>query len=315
MFGLPENSVVGKQLPKTAIYAKFAMNTAERERFDADISRIAIANVVDTRHLAEGKDVKSIYVFAVQLKRKDYDPKNIATLAKLIEQKIVFALMFEGETQLATYCTRLITSEWQPTDDVTVPLAGLNLDSVWENIVAAIGSITIVGSNTIAEQIAEDDAHAKLMKQIEQLEHKVRTEKQPRKKLGCLWKTIIGIGVYFLFCGIFGLLMGDMMSTSNTVLEENTIYRLDLSGVLVDQVTEENPFDALLGEMSGQTTTTVGLNNVLSNIALAKDNDKVLGIYLRGGDLSAGPASAKALRDALLDFKQSGKFIIAYADS
>ena len=143
----------------------------------------------------------------------------------------------------------------------------------------------------------------------------VKKDEQPRKKLGCLWKTIIGIGVYFLFCGIFGMLMGDMMSTPETVLEENTIYRLDLSGVLVDQVTEENPFDAILGEMYGQTTTTVGLNNLLSNIALAKDNDKILGIYLRGGSLSAGPASAKALRDALLDFKQSGKFIIAYADS
>ena len=143
----------------------------------------------------------------------------------------------------------------------------------------------------------------------------VKKDEQPRKKLGCLWKTIIGIGVYFLFCGIFGLLMGDMMSTPETVLEENTIYRLDLSGVLVDQVAEENPFDAILGEMYGQTTTTVGLNNLLSNIALAKDNDKILGIYLRGGSLSAGPASAKALRDALLDFKQSGKFIIAYADS
>lgn len=143
----------------------------------------------------------------------------------------------------------------------------------------------------------------------------VKNDEQPRKKLGCLWKTIIGIGVYFLFCGIFGMLMGDMMSTPETILEENTIYRLDLSGVLVDQVAEENPFDAILGEMYGQTTTTVGLNNLLSNIALAKDNDKILGIYLRGGSLSAGPASAKALRDALLDFKQSGKFIIAYADS
>ena len=183
MFGLPENSVVGKQLPKTAIYAKFAMNTAGRERFDADISRIAIANVVDTRHLAEGKDVKSIYVFTVQLKHKDYDPKNIATLAKLIEQKIVFALMFEDETQLATYCTRLITSEWQPTEAATIPLSGLTLDAVWENIIATIGNITIVGSNNIVEQIAEDDAHAKLMKQIEQLEKKARAEKQPRKKL------------------------------------------------------------------------------------------------------------------------------------
>ena len=95
----------------------------------------------------------------------------------------MFALMFEEQTQLATYCTRLITSEWQPTDDVTVPLAGLNLDSVWENIVAASGGITIVGSNSISEQIAEDDAYAKLMKQIEQLEKKARAEKQPRKKL------------------------------------------------------------------------------------------------------------------------------------
>ena len=125
MFGLPENSVVGKQLPKTAIYAKFAMNTAERERFDADISRIAIVNRITSRHIAEGKDVKTINVLTVQLKHKEYNPKNIVALSKLIDQKMVFALMFEGETQLATYCTRLITSEWQPTDDVKVPLAGL----------------------------------------------------------------------------------------------------------------------------------------------------------------------------------------------
>ena len=183
MFGLPENSVVGKQLPKTAIYAKFAMNTSEREKFDADISRIAIANMVDKRHLAEGKDVKSIYVLTVQLKRKEYDPKNIVALAKLIEQNMVFALMFEEETQLATYCTRLITSDWQPTEDVTISLEGLNLDKVWDNLVSMIGNIAIIGSNSVAEQITIDDAHSKLLKQIEQLEKKVRTEKQPRKKL------------------------------------------------------------------------------------------------------------------------------------
>lgn len=140
-------------------------------------------------------------------------------------------------------------------------------------------------------------------------------DEQPRKKMGCLGKTIIGIGVYFGFCFLLGLLMGDAFSTPKTTLEENTIYRIDLSGVLVDHAAEENPFDAVLGEMYGQTTTTVGLNDLLSNIALAKDNDKILGIYLRGGSLSTGPASAKALRDALLDFKQSGKFIIAYSDS
>lgn len=144
----------------------------------------------------------------------------------------------------------------------------------------------------------------------------VKNVEQSQRKMGCLGKTIIGIGVYFLLCGILGMLMSNMMSTPATTLEENTIYRIDLNGVLVDQATEDNPLNAIVSEMSGKTNaSTVGLNDLLSNIALAKDNDKILGIYLSGGNLSAGPASAKALRDALLDFKQSGKFIIAYADS
>ena len=142
-----------------------------------------------------------------------------------------------------------------------------------------------------------------------------QNEGEPRKKMGCLGKTLVGIGLYFLFCGILGWLMGDMMSTPTTKLEENTIYRIDLKGTLVDQAGEENPLDAIMGELYGQSTTTVGLSDLLNNIALAKDNDKVLGIYLKGGSLAAGPAFAKALRDALLDFKKSGKFIIAYSDS
>ena len=135
---------------------------------------------------------------------------------------------------------------------------------------------------------------------------------QPNKKMGCLGKTLIGIGVYFGLCFLLGWMMG---SETTTKLEENTIYRIDLKGTLVEQAGEENPFDALFAEIYGQSSTTVGLDDLLSNIALAKDNDKILGIYLKGGSLSAGPASAKAIRDALLDFKQSGKFIIAYSDS
>ena len=144
----------------------------------------------------------------------------------------------------------------------------------------------------------------------------LRNDQQPQKKMGCLGKTIIGIGVYFLFCGIVGWLMGDMMSTPVTILEENTVYRIDMEGELVDQAAEENPFDILASELTGKTTTTkVGLNDLLNNIALAKESDKILGIYLKGGSLATAPASAKTLRDALLDFKQSGKFIVAYADS
>ena len=139
---------------------------------------------------------------------------------------------------------------------------------------------------------------------------------QPRQKLGCFGKTLIGIGIYFVVCALFSWILGDTLSTPKTTLEENTVYRIDMSGELVEQAAEDNPMNLVMAEMTGKDILTqVGLNDLLSNIALAKNNDKVLGIYLRGGELAASPASAKALRDALLDFKESGKFVIAYADS
>jgi protease-4 len=74
-----------------------------------------------------------------------------------------------------------------------------------------------------------------------------------------------------------------------------------------------------MGEMpyvgSRAKQETVGLDHILSNIRLAKNDDKVLGIWIDGGQLGMGPASAKAIRDALLDFKQSGKWVIASATS
>ena len=143
-----------------------------------------------------------------------------------------------------------------------------------------------------------------------------KNDEQPKKKMGCVGKTLVGIGVYFLVCGLLGVLMGDMFSTPSTILEDNTVYRIDMKGELVEQGAEENPFESLLPEMYGTASVSkVGLQDLLSNIALAKNNDKVLGIYLKGGELATAPASAKALRDALEDFKESGKFVIAYAES
>ena len=143
-----------------------------------------------------------------------------------------------------------------------------------------------------------------------------KNDEQPKKKMGCVGKTLVGIGVYLLVCGLLGVLMGDVFSTPSTILEDNTVYRIDMKGELVEQGAEENPFESLLPEMYGTASVSkVGLQDLLSNIALAKNNDKILGIYLKGGELAAAPASAKALRDALEDFKQSGKFVIAYAES
>ena len=173
-------------MPKKAIYAKFELKPAQREGFDADVSRIDIVAVVSPTTvpaIAAGEDIKEFYVLAVQLKRKNYLEKNIAMLSRLIPQNILFALQYEDQTQLAIYHTKLIRSDWKSTDETVITLSGLNLDTVWEIIIKAIGKIEVQEGMTLTEQIADDERLAKLKKQIDELEQKCRTEKQPRKRL------------------------------------------------------------------------------------------------------------------------------------
>lgn len=185
MYGLPISTERKKQLPKKAIYAKFDLKPSQRESFDADIARIDIVAVVSSATvpaLSERAEIKEFYLLAVQMKRKEYDAKNIALLTKLIPQKMVLALQYEELTQFAIYHTKLISSSWQPTEDAALPLSGLNLDTVWENIVKSIGHIEVEGGNTLTEQITANEQRTKLLAQITTLERKMASEKQPRRK-------------------------------------------------------------------------------------------------------------------------------------
>lgn len=188
MYGLPQSTITKKQLPKKAIFAKFDLKPSQREGFDADIARIdivAVVNPTTVPAVGDGSEVKEFYVLAIQLKRKEYDSKNIALLTKLIPRNIVFALHYEEEVQFAIYHTKLITSNWQllTSNSSFLTIQGLDLDVVWENIVKNIGSIEVEDGNTLKEQIREDDEREKILKQIEILDKKCRTEKQPRRKL------------------------------------------------------------------------------------------------------------------------------------
>ncbi len=185
MYGLPTSTERKQQLPKKAIYAKFDLKTSQRESFDADITRIDIVAVVSPATvpaLSAGNSVKELYVLAVQMKRVEYDIKNILLLSKLIPQTMVFALQYGSQIQFATFYTKLIVSAWRPEEEAVLPLSGLNLDVVWENMVKHIGQIEVTGKNSLATQIAEDDQRAKLLAQIATLERKMANEKQPRRK-------------------------------------------------------------------------------------------------------------------------------------
>lgn len=185
MYGLPISTERKRQLPKKAIYAKFDLNSVQRESFDADIARIdivAVISPVTIPALSEGTEVKEFYVLDVQMKRKEYDAKNILLLTRLIAQNMVFALRHENQVQFVIFHTKLFTTAWQPVEQATLPLSGLNLDIVWENIVKEIGQIEIADGHTLVEQIAENDQRAKLLAQIATLERKMANEKQPRRK-------------------------------------------------------------------------------------------------------------------------------------
>ena len=185
MFGLPIATERKQQLPKKAIYAKFDLKPAQRESFDADISRIDIVAVVSPATVpvvSIGESVKEFYVLEIQMKRKEYDVKNILLLTKLIDQKMIFALQYEEQIQFAIFHTKLFQSVWQPTELAVLPLSGLSLDTVWENLVKDIGKIDVSDDNTLSEQIVIDDRRAKLLAQIEMLERKMVKEKQPRRK-------------------------------------------------------------------------------------------------------------------------------------
>ena len=192
MFGLPASTEINQPLYKKTVFEKFNLKTVERERFDADISKMALVARISPATvpaLAEGQEIKGFYVLQLHLKRKDYDVKNILLLQKLIPQKIIFALEYDSspmgggrEGAFCVFYTRLQQSDWMPTEEATIPLNGLSLDDAWNNIVATIGGLDTQANESIEEQIINCEQREKLLRQIEQLEKRCRTEKQTRKR-------------------------------------------------------------------------------------------------------------------------------------
>ena len=185
MLGLPQSTEVKRPLPKVQLFKRFDWTASQRERFDAEVSRLDFVNWISPQTvpaIAVGNEVKEIFVVEVQLKSREFDTKEITLLAKNIPQHIVYVLRYEEEAMLAVYHSKLFVSPWRTTDDITLPLTGLNLDAVWENIVSSVGNFSIEADNSLSEQIKIDEEHAKLERQIATLERQMNATKQPRRK-------------------------------------------------------------------------------------------------------------------------------------
>ena len=129
--------------------------------------------------------------------------------------------------------------------------------------------------------------------------------------------TVVGIFVFFIITGALMVMsiIGMVASESSaTDVSDNTVFVLSLNGMMQER-SERSLFDEV-SSMNNDATSTIGLDEVLEAIDKAKHNDKIKGIYIEAGMFAPDSyASAQAMRNALADFKKSGKWIVAYADT
>ena len=186
MFDLPKASDIRKPLHKKLIYEKYASELSgnKRDRFDTDISRIVITNEISEAsvHIKSTEKTPAIFVIQVELKRKEYNDKNIIMISKLFGQKLLIVLHYENLYQLAIYETRLLKSEWEKEDEFSLKLNGLDMNQVWDNFVTQVSGIEVSDGNTLEEQINIEAEKEKIKKQIADMENKARKEVQSKKK-------------------------------------------------------------------------------------------------------------------------------------
>ena len=125
--------------------------------------------------------------------------------------------------------------------------------------------------------------------------------------------TITGIILTSIVMFVISIIVVFSMLSSTeteTVVKKNSIMMLDLNGSLVERTS-----DNIFKELFDKENSTYGLDDILASIKKAKENDDIKGIYIQATSLNANFASLQEIRDALNDFKKSGKFIVAYSDN
>ena len=149
--------------------------------------------------------------------------------------------------------------------------------------------------------------------------------KPKKKETGArkFWRIVFGtmVGFFFsclivsiLFMLMFGAMIAAAGSSGTVTVKDNSILKLDLQKNITEQAVE-NPFDMFGDEFSSLYQSSIGLDDILACLKSAANDPKIKGIYINTESVGAAPATLKEIHDALVEFKESGKFIYAYSDS
>ena len=209
MLGLPKSTEYNKRVVKKKFYEKLDVNSKLRNIFITQIQSIQWSSKIssDTVNLPVGKAVSEIEIFLIKLTGTSLDKKVLTLLDTGIPYHTVFLLEFEGKIQAwaaykevgvkkqgsrngkKEFTVKLGSyyhTDWIPEEKFPLKLKGLNLDSVYENLLRQIGGEPLAArkGETFKETVERDARIMKLQKRINALERKKRAEKQYNKRLG-----------------------------------------------------------------------------------------------------------------------------------
>ena len=196
MLGLPTTTEYNKRIPKQKFYENLSVTPALKRIFVEQIQNVIWANKIApaTISVSEGKEVTEIEVFKICLNAGTLDESALKQMDKQIPYHILFVLEYNEKYQVwigykevsggdnAFKVNKYYHTDWLAEQDLQIKIDGLDMDSIYANLVRQIGGIE-KGNETLCEQIADREYREKLEKEIAKLEKLARAEKQPKKKI------------------------------------------------------------------------------------------------------------------------------------
>ena len=195
MLGLPTTTEYNKRIPKQKFYENLSVTPALKRVFVEQIQNVIWANKIApaTISVSEGKEVAEIEVFRICLNAGTLDESALRQMDKQIPYHILFVLEHNEKYQVwigykeasdgdnAFKVNKYYHTEWLAEQDLQIKIDGLDMDSIYANLVRQIGGIE-KGNESLGEQIADKEYREKNEKEIAKLEKLARAEKQPKKK-------------------------------------------------------------------------------------------------------------------------------------
>ena len=193
MFGLPESTYFGKLVPKNKFYDKLTIDKKLERSFIDQINSIRWAHKLsaDTLNVEKGATVEEVEVFLIKLKTSELDLNVLRQMDKQLHYHLIFILEFDEQYQIWTGYKEESTNtafkvgnyyhtDWVTEETFSLRIDGLNMDTIYENLVRQIAGDTLAQENSesLKVTVERQAAREKLTKDIEKLRAKIRKEKQ-----------------------------------------------------------------------------------------------------------------------------------------